>query len=420
MNIQAQADRTLARTSGNSTRYALLTFAAPGAASSRVRDPINVAFVVDRSGSMGGEKIRLAREAVVQALRMLRSSDRFTVVMYDDHIDVVVPSTEASTEAVKNAIGQVQQIEARGSTDLGAGWLKGCEEMAAHLRSGQVSRCVLLTDGLANRGITDHAQLVRHAEELRTRGITTTTIGLGADFDERLLESMSHAGGGHFYFIEQAVQIADCLTTELGETLEIVARDVVVSVRPDPGISVTTLNRFRVRPQAEGIGVAIGDLASRQEVSVVFKLTFPAGAKGHATRAVFSVADAGGTLSAPDADLVWTFDEDAANDAQRRNVVVDREVARLYAARAIAEALELNRAGRFDEATAVLEKTASRIGEYAGNDPELRAIADSLRGRVHEYHAPMVAAMAKAEHFASSNIAAMRSSTGKARRRPGA
>ena len=418
MNIQAQADRTLVRTSGNTTRYALLTFTAPEAERSRAREPINVAFVIDRSGSMGGEKIRLAREAVVQALRMLRSSDRFSVVMYDDHIDVVVSSTEASSEAVRNAIAQVQQIEARGSTDLGGGWLKGCEEIASHLRGGEVSRCLLLTDGLANRGITDHGELVRHAEELRARGITTTTIGLGADFDERLLESMSHGGGGHFYFIEQAVQIADCLTSELGETLEIVARDVVVSVRPDPGVTVTTLNRFRVREQPGGIGVAVGDLASRQEVSLVFKLTFPSGPVGRTTRALFSVADAGGVLGAADCDLVWTFDEHAANDSQRRNVAVDREVARLYAAIAVAQALELNRAGRFEEASAVLDKTAKRILEYAGQDAELRAIAESLRQRMRDYHAPMMPAIAKAEHFASSNVSAMRLSTGKARRRP--
>ena len=421
MNIQVQADRTLVRTSGNSTRYALLTFTAPEAVRSRTRDPINVAFVVDRSGSMGGEKIRLARDAVVQALRMLRPSDRFAVVMYDNEIQVVVPSTAAAAEAIRNAVDQVQRIEARGNTDLSGGWLKGCEEIAGRLQDSQVSRCLLLTDGLANQGITDRDELVRHAGELRTRGITTTTIGLGADFDERLLEAMAHAGGGHFYFIEQAVQIADCLTSELGETQEIVARDVVVSVRPDSGVGVTTLNRFRLSEHDGGaVAVWIGDLASRQEVSLVFKLTFPMGPKGRATRVLFSAADAGGALASTDSDLLWTYDDHPNNDAQRRNVVVDREVATLYAAKATAEALELNRAGRFEESAAVLEKTANRIQEYAGNDPELRAIADSLRRRTREYQAPMMAMRAKAEHYASTNVAAMRMPTGKARRRPDA
>ena len=421
MKIAVQADRTLVRTSGSSTRYALLTFTAPEAAGSRTRDPINVAFVIDRSGSMGGEKIRLAREAVAQALKTLRSSDRFSVVMYDDKIDVVVSSTDASAEAVRNAVTQVERIEARGSTNLGGGWLKGCEEIAAHLRRAQISRCVLLTDGLANQGITDHGELARHAEELRARGITTTAIGLGADFDERLLETLAHAGGGHFYFIERAVQIADCLTSELGETLETVARDVVVSVRPDSGVTVATLHRFPVHQQPDGvIAMSIGDLVSRQDAALVFKLVFPQGPKGRATRALFGVADAGGVLRAVDADLVWTFDEHAANDAQRRNVVVDREVARLYAARAIAEALELNRAGHFKEAAAALEKTAARIKEYAGDDPELHAIVQSLLQRRPDYEIAMPAMALKSEHYASRNVAVMRSAAGKARRRPDA
>ena len=421
MNIHVQADRTLVRTSGNSTRHALLTFTAPEATGSRTREPVNVAFVIDRSGSMGGEKIRLAREAVVQALRLLRATDRFAVVMYDNEIDVVVQSTEASAEAVRNAITQVERIEARGNTDLGGGWLKGCEEIAGHLRDAQISRCILLTDGLANQGITDRNELARHAEELRSRGVTTTTIGLGADFDERLLEAMSHAGGGHFYFIERAVQIADCLTSELGETLETVARNVVVSVRPDAGVRVAVLNRFRSEAlDGGGIAVSIGDIVSRQEGALVFEFVFPTGSKGNAARALFSLADGGGALHPAEADLVWTFDEHAANDAQRRNVVVDREVAKIYAAKAIAEALDLNRAGRFEEAAAVLEKTANRIKRYANGDPELLEIIASLHRRRPDYAVAMPAMAAKLEHFASSNVSSMRSATGKARRRPDA
>jgi Ca-activated chloride channel homolog len=421
MNIGVEADRTLVRTAASSTRYALLTFTAPEAVSSKARAPIHVAFVLDRSGSMCGEKIRLAREAVVQALRMLRSTDRFAVVTYDDRIDVVVQSTEASGEAIRNAVTQVERIEVRGSTDLGGGWLKGCEEIAAHQRGGEVSRCVLLTDGLANRGITDRDDLARHAGELRARGITTTTVGLGADFDERLLEAMSHAGGGHFYFIERAVQIADCLTSELGETLEIVSRGTVVSVRPDPGVRVATLNRFRVTEEGGGaMAVSIGDLASRQDVSLVFKLVFPEADTRRTIRAVFSVSDAGAALQGADCDLVWTFDDHAANDAQRRNVVVDREVAKLYAAKATAEALELNRARRFEEAAAVLERTANRIKQYAGSDHELLEIVDSLLQRRPDYAMPMPALALKKEHFASSNAVAMRSSSGTARRRPDA
>src|SRR5215470_2458128 len=244
MTLNIQTDRRLIRAAGRSTRYVLLSFEAPESANAVGRPAIDFSFVIDRSGSMAGRKIDLARKAVIQALRMLRASDRFSIVIYDQEVDVLVPSTPASAEAVRNAATQVERVQARGSTNLGGGWLTGCEELARHAQQGRVSRSLLLSDGLANHGITDRAELARHAEELRSRGITTSTIGLGADFDERVLEGMARAGAGQFYFVETAVNIADCLTGELGETLEIVARDVAVNVTAGDGVAVSTLNRF--------------------------------------------------------------------------------------------------------------------------------------------------------------------------------
>jgi Ca-activated chloride channel family protein len=412
-------DRTLIRQRGSSIRYVLLSFAAPEAARASVREPVNVAFVIDRSGSMDGSKIALARDAIVQALAMLRPTGRFAVVSYDNEIDVLVPSTLATREAIGNAIEQVRLLQARGSTDLGGGWLRGCEEIARHQKNGQVARSILLSDGLANHGITDLEELARNAGRLRARGITTSTIGLGADFDERMLEGLSTAGAGHFYYVETPVQIPDCLTSELGEALEIVARDVAVTIQTTDGVAVETLNRFPVHNDAHArVFVRLGDLASRQEVSIVLRLTFPAGEEGKTARAIFGVTDANGAIREPDTDVIWTFADDHANDAQARKVVVDRAVARLYAARAKAEALELNSAGRFEEAGARLEATARRILRYAGRDPELLAIAGELRERRHAYANAMSAMASKAEHYASMNVARMRDPGGKAHRRP--
>jgi Ca-activated chloride channel homolog len=291
--------------------------------------------------------------------------------------------------------------------------------VAEHLQRGQVARCVLVSDGLANHGITDRGELARHADELRQRGITTSTIGLGVDYDERLLEGMSRAGDGHFYFVETPVQIADCLTGELGEALEIVARDAAVTIRTADGVMVETLNRFRVeRDIAGGLSVRLGDLTSRQDVSIVLKLTFPAGEEGRTARVVFGVTDARAAIDERDTDIIWTFADHRANDRQPRNIVVDRAVARLYAAQAQADALELNRAGRYDQAQARLEATARRIEQYAGSDEELLDIIRELRGRHVLYATPLSAAMSKSEHFGSINIAMMRAPDGKARRRP--
>jgi Ca-activated chloride channel family protein len=121
MTLNAQTDRTLIRAAGRSTRYVLLSFEGPESPKAAARPATDVSFVLDRSGSMGGSKIDLARKAVVQALRMLAPSDRFSIVIYDHEVNVLVPSTPASGEALRNAVAQVEGVQARGNTNLGGG-----------------------------------------------------------------------------------------------------------------------------------------------------------------------------------------------------------------------------------------------------------------------------------------------------------
>jgi len=419
--MKIQTDRTLIRSAGGSRRYVLVNFTAPDAARGGTRQPVNVAFVLDRSGSMGGSKIALAKQALVQALRMLRPSDRFAVVFYDHQVDLVVPSTAATQEAIANAVTQVEAIQARGNTDLGGGWLRGCEQIAQHLDAAQIGKCLLLTDGLANQGITNAAQLEQHARELRARGIATSTLGLGHDFNEVLLQQMADAGGGRSYYVETPVQIADTLTSELGETLETVARGAAVRVNAPAGVSATTLNAFDVRRVDDcTTEIRLGDLVSRQAVSLVVRLQFPQGANASTATALFSLSDDGGVLEAGQTDAIWTYRGHEENDRQPRNVVVDREVAKLYAAKARAEALELNRAGRYEDAQRRLKATADRIRQYAGDDPVIEEIVASL-GESSVTYAQMLSAPAlKAERYASYNLSRMRGADGKAPRRPDA
>jgi Ca-activated chloride channel homolog len=261
-----RTDRALLPASKPSTRYLVVRVTAPSAPARDDRPPVNVSLVLDRSGSMDDErKFSLARQAVDQALRMLRARDCFSVVVYDDRVDVLAASSLATDAAKERAMEALDQVEPRGATDLSSGWLRGCEQVANHLvREDMVSRCLLLTDGLANRGIQDRNELAVHAAELQRRGVATSTFGVGADFDERLLRDLAHEGGGNFYFIDTAAHVARILTSELGEAIEVTLRNAVLEITLPRGVDAELLSRFRHR-RALGdneLRIELGDLVS--------------------------------------------------------------------------------------------------------------------------------------------------------------
>ncbi|HEX8941289.1 MAG TPA: VWA domain-containing protein, partial [Candidatus Limnocylindrales bacterium] len=389
MTLRLRADRTLVRAGHHSTRFLLAELTAPHTTARRERPPVNLAFVLDRSGSMAGSKLQLAHRAVAEAIGRLKPTDRFSVVVYDDRIDVVAESGLATPDACRVAVERLREIEARGSTNLAEGWLRGCEQVALHQGGDAVHRVLLLTDGLANVGVTDRDALEAHAAELRARGISTTTFGVGADFDETLLQGMADAGGGHFYFIESAGQIADFVTSEVGEALEVVARDAALELTLPAGVQAEAISPFPCHGGAGRTVVSLGDLVSDQAVAVVLRLRFPSVPAAGPLPVEVAVRDREGVLAGSAERATFEYAPDAANDSQPRERDVDRAVARQFAALARQEAVALNRQGRFAEAAARLRAVAARIARYAGDDAELRAIVAELEGQERRFAAPM-------------------------------
>jgi Ca-activated chloride channel family protein len=418
VRFDIETDRPLVRKESG-TRYVLARIVAPEG-KPRQRPPVNLALVLDRSGSMSGEKIRVAKEAAVAAIQRLESRDRVAVVFYDDRIDVVVPSAPATPETVRTAIRAIQEVDARGSTDLCGGWMRGCEQVAAAEAPGAVSRVILLTDGLANVGIVDPAEIGRHAGELRQRGVVTTTMGVGEDFDEHLLGGMADEGGGHFYYVERADQITRAIETEVGEALEVTLPGACLRVGPASLAAVAPIAPYRTRREGADWVIDLGDLVSLQDLAVPLRVSFASGALSDPAKPAVGLTFALGASSGAPTEAVvqWRIAPSAEVGAQPRNRAVDRAVAEAYAALARREAGRLNREGQFEAARKRLTGTGARINSYAGDDSFLNDLARKLEQDAEAHAREMAVGERKARYAASSYAMFSRAPMGASRRAP--
>ena len=152
MRLDVSTDRQLIPAGTASTRYLHLRFRVPELPRAAVRQPLSVALVLDRSGSMQGEKFLLARQAVDRCLGLLGPRDQVALFVFDDQVDRLLELDHATPATKARGIGRLSEVEPRGSTDLFAGWFHAAEEVALAEDGHTGGRVILLTDGLANHG----------------------------------------------------------------------------------------------------------------------------------------------------------------------------------------------------------------------------------------------------------------------------
>ena len=196
------------------------------AAAERDRDPVTLALVIDRSGSMGGAPLAFAKRAAQQALSVLQPDDAVAVVAFDDRVTVVVPTTVVGDDrgAIHDAI---EPLRVGGTTALHAGWLEGVTQALALPSERGPARVVLLSDGCANVGLSDAAGIAREVAEARCDlGVSTSAIGLGPHFDEQLMRGVAEAGGGSYSFVASPDELPELFETEAATLSALRGRDV--------------------------------------------------------------------------------------------------------------------------------------------------------------------------------------------------
>lgn len=408
MKLLAHLDRRLLPATGTTERYLRVQVIAPDSVNKGgTRLPLNLALVIDRSGSMAGSKLDKAREAAIFCLRNLTGADRAAVVAYDDEVRVVAASQVLSPEAKNRMISDVRGIHSGGSTNLGGGWLTGAQEVARHQHEANyLNRTILLSDGLANVGITDPDELAHHAAELRQRGVSTTTMGIGADFNEDLLERMAIKGAGHFYFIEDARQIPDFLHRELGEVLSTIARRVTLELEVPAGVEVRLLNTFESDRTGNTLCVRLDDMIAGEVRSLVFKLTAGSGPVGNkvplALRLGYTDVETGAVLSVRSDEAVLVYATSAECAAETPNAGVLEDAALLEVALAREEALRLDAAGQHAQSATILAGAAAYLNAIAPASPVAQAEVDMLNAESAQAAGGLTAMARKMLHYNKS------------------
>lgn len=358
------------------------------------RAPVNLALVLDRSGSMVGGRIARARQAARMVVERLGPDDILSLVTYDDDVHTLVPATRVGARGP--FLEALEGVKAGGSTALFAGVSRGVAEVRRFLDPARVDRVVLLSDGQANLGPSQPSELGRLGAAAAKEGISITTIGLGLGYNEDLMARLAIESDGNHGFAESAEDLARFFDAELRDTLSVVAEQVEVHVALGAGVQVVrSLGRpMEVYPR-RAVGRLVQLNADREKhflVEVEVERG-PAGTQGiepkacppptcgadGAGRAIAVVevrarriADGRPILARADARLRYVRDAHAVQAAENDAVMVS--AAEAVAVEQNRAALDLRDQGRLAEARKTLEANAAFLEEKAARYDSARLL----------------------------------------------
>ncbi|MDB5220281.1 MAG: hypothetical protein JWO86_8208 [Myxococcaceae bacterium] len=329
---------------------------------SAAASPMNLALVIDRSGSMKGDRIANAMNAAVSAIERLRDGDSVTVVAFDSSAQVVVPPTRVSAASRPTMEAAVRNIRLGGDTCISCGLQEAMQQLAqTSLLTGArdvANRMILLSDGATNSGIKDVPGLRAMAGRMNAKGVTISTIGVDVDFDEKVMAALAAEGNGRHYFVANASGIPAVFSQEFDDILASVAKEAELSIELAPGVEVAEVFDRSFRREGNKIIVPFGAFSAKQEKTVLIKLKVPADRDG--TQAVADVKLAY-------RDLLKKSDGSAAgnlslairsdgNEQRELDPFVAARVERSRTATTLTDANKLFEQGRVDEARAKLAR----------------------------------------------------------------
>jgi len=382
VKCRVEIDRAVLPAGGAQRAVVKITLDAPPPPEKSMRPAVNLAIVLDRSGSMAGQKLERAKDAAIEALRHLGPVDMFSVVVYDHNVSTVVSAQHATN--IEWIEGRIRQIRSGGNTALFGGVSQGAAEVRKNLGGNYVHRIILLSDGIANVGPSSPEDLGRLGAALIKEDISVTTIGVGTDYNEDLMTSLSQNSDGNTYFVESSRDLSRIFTAELGDVLSVVAKKVNIIIELPNGVKPLNIIGREGRIKGRMVELSLNQLYGSQKKYALIEVEIPGGKSGEKRDIAYvnvSYENPFTQKKETSSGRVYArFSKDRIKVKKSANIAVQKEYYLNLNAISQDKAISLSDKGKKNEAVSELKKSADKLREVGQeyNDEDLLKRAEEM------------------------------------------
>jgi Ca-activated chloride channel family protein len=355
------------------------------------RKPYHLSLVIDRSGSMSGAPLAEAVRCARHIIDRLEASDLASLVVFDDRVKLLAAARPVADRKLFHAA--LAQVHSGGSTNLHGGWRSGADSILPLAPEAALARVILLSDGNANVGeTTDANEIAALCADAAAKGVSTSTYGLGRDFNEDLMVAMARKGQGNHYYGDTASDLFEPFAEEFDLISSLYARKLRLSLAAPQGVKITLLNDYPVEDRDGFPVIRLPDIPFGAEAWVLVELEIPAGLALESGNQVLQVGVTANTpegepIAFADQTLVMKALSPAAWEALLPDPLVVARETELAAARLIENARAAAEAGDWAAIEAMLAEAQRKfadhpwVSEILAEMAELAKQMDSARFR---------------------------------------
>jgi len=382
VKCRVEIDRAILPAGGVQKAVVKITLDAPAPPEKSMRPAVNLAIVLDRSGSMAGQKLERAKDAAIEALRHLGPMDMFSVVVYDHNVSTVVSAQHATN--IEWIEGRIRKIRSGGNTALFGGVSQGAAEVRKNLDGNYVHRIILLSDGIANVGPSSPEDLGRLGVALIKEDISVTTVGIGTDYNEDLMTRLSQNSDGNTYFVESSRDLPRIFTAELGDVLSVVAKKVHLIIECPGGVKPLNIIGREGRIKGRIVELSFNQLYGSQEKYALIEVEIPGGKSGEKKDIAYVNVSYENPFTqkkeTSSGRAYASFSKDRVKVKKSASIAVKKDYYLNLNAISQDKAISLSDRGKKNEAVSELKKSADKLREVGQehNDEDLLKRAEEM------------------------------------------